>query len=357
VFLGQSGRFAFGVAVERTAPSTMTASLTIRGLDKRFPGGVAGLQAFGLDVVPGEVVAVLGQAAAGKTTLLRLIAGLEQPTAGIIRIDGEDMARRPAGRRPVSLVFQTQALFPHLTAAANVGYGTGRRGLLGRRDPEADEVARGALALVGLEGMADRRPGDLDDAQRRRLALARALARRPRILLLDNPLAGLVGHDQAELLGLIVAVQRATGLTVLVATDDPDAALAIADRAVVLDAGRTRQVGTPADLMERPADRHVARYVARFNLLDAGALGIHGRDTTVGIAPDRVRAMPHQPAPPAIGLAVRARRPVYRAGVRHLLAETLEGAPFLLACPDPCPREGDVLWAAWDESDMVRLRG
>jgi ABC-type Fe3+/spermidine/putrescine transport system ATPase subunit len=339
----------------------MTASLSLRGLAKRYPGGAVGLEPLSLDVAASELLVVLGQAAAGKTTLLRLIAGLETPSAGLVRIDGEDVTGRRAGRRPVNLVFQGQALFPHLTAAENVGYGLGR----GRRDPEAVELVRGALALVGLEAAARMRPDALDDASRRLLAFARALARRPRVLLLDNPLAGLVGREHAELLARILAVQRATGLTVLFATDDPDATLAAGDRAVVLDAGRMHQAGTPADLRERPATRHVARYVARLNVfagrrLAGGGYAIGddapGEAVTLGIAPDRLRPRPSAPAPPSPALAVRALRPVFQGGVRRLLAETLDGMPLVVAAPDSLPREGDVLWVTWTTEDIVPLR-
>ncbi len=346
----------------------MTASLTLRGLGKRYPGDIVGLADATLDVAAGELFVVLGQASAGKTTLLRLIAGLETPTAGTIRIGGDDMAGRPAGRRPVSLVFQGQALFPHMSAAGNVGYGLGRRR---RNEPEVQELVRGALVLVGLGRHAARYPADLDDSERRLLAFARALARRPRVLLLDNPLAGLVGAGLAELLARFVAIQRATGLTVLLATDDPDAALGAADRAAVLDGGRFSQVGTPEDLRRRPRSRLIARYVGRLNLLEGtiagdGAValpgigtvatalpGRRGEPATIGIAPEHVALVPAQPPPPTF--ALRARRPIFQGGARRLLLETLDGEPFIASCPDPAPREGDILWATWRAEDVVAI--
>ena len=246
-------------------------------------------------------------------------------------------------------MFQNQALFPHLTAAENVAYGLGRK-----TDSETRGLVRGALALVGLDGAAIQRPEVLGDAERRLLAFARALARRPRVLLLDNPLAGLVGPAHDTLLARFVAIQRATGLTMVLATDDPDTSLAAADRALVLDAGHVHQIGGPEDLRLRPASRHVARYVGRLNLLEGVVAGLsevevpdlgrlicaiagqRGNPVVLGIAPSRVVLSDR--LPPRAALALRARRPIFQGGARRLLLETGDGRPFVAPSAPIRPR-------------------
>ncbi len=252
-------------------------ALSVEGVEKRF-GGTAVLDGLSLSIAGGSFVALLGASGSGKTTLLRLIAGFEAPDGGRIRLDGADLDGIPPYQRPVNLVFQSYALFPHMSVADNIGYGLRREGMA------ADEVRRrvgDALAMVRLDGFGDRKPRQLSGGQAQRVALARALAKRPKLLLLDEPMAaldrGLREHTRNELKRL----HRELGTTFVLVTHDQEEALALADRVALLDRGRLAQDGTPEDLYERPASLAVARFVGRINLIegrtsDGGTVEIPG---------------------------------------------------------------------------------
>ncbi|NEU14171.1 ABC transporter ATP-binding protein [Methylobacterium sp. BTF04] len=215
-----------------------------------------------LDLAAGEFFCLLGPSGCGKSTLLRLIAGFEAPTSGTLHLAGEDMAARPPHRRPVNMMFQSYALFPHMDVAANVGYGLkglGRAGIAAR----VDELLR----LVRLDGFGRRRPDTLSGGQRQRVALARALAREPKILLLDEPLGALDRTLRDETQGELRALQKRLGTTFIVVTHDPGEAMALADRIGVMDRGRLVQVGDAATLYERPATRFVAGLLGDVNLI------------------------------------------------------------------------------------------
>ncbi len=245
--------------------------LRLRGVAKRF-GSHAALAGIDLDIAAGEVFVLLGGSGSGKTTLLRCIAGFERPDAGAILLDGADLAALPPYRRPVNTVFQSYALFPHLTVAANVAFGLRQDAM--RRMERTTRVAE-MPELVRLTGFEGRYPGQLSGGQRQRVALARALARRPRLLLLDEPLSaldrGLREQTRAELL----AVQRRLGTTFILVTHDQDEALGMASRIGILRDGRLVQVGTPEALYDRPASRYVAEFLGAANVLPAQAAG-HG---------------------------------------------------------------------------------
>ena len=252
-------------------------ALSVEGVEKRF-GGTAVLDGLSLSIAGGSFVALLGASGSGKTTLLRLIAGFEAPDGGRILLDGADLDGIPPYQRPVNLVFQSYALFPHMSVADNIGYGLRREGMA------ADEVRRrvgDALAMVRLDGFGDRKPRQLSGGQAQRVALARALAKRPKLLLLDEPMAaldrGLREHTRNELKRL----HRELGTTFVLVTHDQEEALALADRVALLDRGRLAQDGTPEDLYERPASLAVARFVGRINLIegrtsDGGTVEIPG---------------------------------------------------------------------------------
>ena len=232
---------------------------------RRSFGGVAAVDGVSLAVRRGEIFSLLGPSGCGKTTLLRLIAGLDAPTSGTIRIHGEDMTRVPAHRRPVNLVFQHYALFPHLSVAENVGFGLRYKGL-----PKSAHAARVAetLALVRLDGMEKRFPGQLSGGQRQRVALARALVLKPEVLLLDEPLAALDPSLRKEVQGELKVLQRQLGITFLFVTHDQDEALALSDRLAVMSRGRVEQVGTPKDVFERPETELVARFTGAVNVFE-----------------------------------------------------------------------------------------
>lgn len=279
--------------------------LAVERLVKRF-GPIAALAGVDLDVAAGEIFVLLGGSGSGKTTLLRCIAGFERPDGGRILLDGDDLGGLPAHRRPVNTMFQSYALFPHMSVAANIAFGL-RQQRLGSREIEAR--VREMLELVQLEGFGARRPDALSGGQKQRVALARALARRPRLLLLDEPLSaldrGLREQTRAELVG----VQRRLGATFILVTHDQEEAMSMASRIGVMREGRIEQVGLPADIYERPASRFVAEFVGAANVLPARVCATGTDATLVEIAGlGRVRVA--QSRPDAAFLAIRPERVV-----------------------------------------------
>jgi putrescine transport system ATP-binding protein len=236
----------------------------IRDLSKQF-GGVTAVDRVSLDIHQGELFAILGSSGCGKTTLLRMLAGFEQPTSGQILIDGVDMTDVPPYERPVNLMFQSYALFPHMTVEQNVAYGLKKEGAAAAHIRE--RVAE-MLALVKLEPLAGRKPDKLSGGEKQRVALARALVKRPKLLLLDEPLAALDRklreHTQFELANL----QYQLGTTFVVVTHDQDEAMTLASRIAVMAEGRIAQVGTPGEVYEYPASRYVASFVGNINLIE-----------------------------------------------------------------------------------------
>jgi ABC-type Fe3+/spermidine/putrescine transport system ATPase subunit len=262
---------------------------------KRF-GTLAVLEGCTLDVAEGEIVTLLGPSGCGKTTLLRCIAGFWAPDAGQILIDGHDTLRMPVNRRPVGVVFQSYALFPHLTVAENIGYGLRMRGL-----PRADIARRvgRALETVSLAGLAERYPAQLSGGQQQRVAIARVLVLEPRVLLLDEPFnaldAKLRGTMQVELRQLI----KRLGMTAIFVTHDQEEALTMSDRIAVMRAGRIEQVAPPEEIFDRPATAYVADFIGTSNFWDAtaggGAVTLPDgqRVATDREGPVRVMARPH----------------------------------------------------------------
>jgi putative spermidine/putrescine transport system ATP-binding protein len=248
------------------------ARLQLNGLTKTY-GDFHAVAGVDLDIRQGELVVLLGPSGCGKTTTLRMIAGFIAPTAGEIRLGGKDITRRPPWKRNTGLVFQSYALFPHLSVADNVAFGLRMRKL-----PQAAIVAKlsEALRLVRLEGLADRLPRELSGGQQQRVALARALVIEPDILLLDEPLSNLDAKLRHEVRVEIRELQKKLGLTTVMVTHDQEEALTMADRLVVMSHGRVQQVGSQRDLYERPANAFVAGFVGRTNFL-------HGRVEAPGL--------------------------------------------------------------------------
>ena len=237
--------------------------LSIEAVSKRFAAYQA-LDRVNLAVEAGEFIALLGPSGCGKTTLLRCIAGFLKPDDGHIRIDGDDITRMPPYRRPLNTVFQSYALFPHMSVADNVAYGPRRAGA---GKAEAQARALEALALVGLDDMGPRLPRALSGGQQQRVALARAIVNRPKLLLLDEPLSALDLKLRRRMQIELKHIQEKLGIAFIFVTHDQEEAMAMADRIVVMNAGRIEQVGTPADIYRAPATRFVAEFVGEPNLL------------------------------------------------------------------------------------------
>jgi putrescine transport system ATP-binding protein len=272
--------------------------VTFHRVTKRF-GDFAAIDDLTLHIFEREFFALLGPSGCGKTTLLRLLAGFEAPDAGRVLLGGEDLAGVPPYRRPVNMMFQSYALFPHLTVAGNVAFG-----LKQDRLPKGEIAARvdEMLALVQLEGFAHRKPHQLSGGQRQRVALARSLAKRPKVLLLDEPLAALDRKLREETRFELKDLQARLQTTFVIVTHDQDEAMTVADRIAVMDRGRLAQVGTPAEIYEQPNSRWVASFVGNVNLIEARVSAVYPSFMTAERAGLRLRV--HQPVAVAPGETV-----------------------------------------------------
>ncbi|MBK8373637.1 ABC transporter ATP-binding protein [Sphingorhabdus sp.] len=282
--------------------------IQIRNVTKRF-GKVAAVDNVSLDIMAGEFFVLLGPSGCGKTTLLRMIAGFEVPTEGQILIDGQDMSRVPPNKRPVNMVFQSYAVFPHMSVADNVAYGLKIAGV-GRG--EREDRVKEALDLVKLGGFESRMPDQMSGGQRQRVALARSLVMRPKVLLLDEPLSALDAKLRAQMQFELSDLQDEVGITFITVTHDQDEALSMASRIAVINKGEVSQLATPSDLYEFPANRFVADFVGSVNIfegkliidepdkaavdcpglgkvyLNHGVTGPHGADVWVALRPEKM---------------------------------------------------------------------
>jgi putrescine transport system ATP-binding protein len=249
----------------------------IEGLSKRF-GDFVAVDGVELAIYKGELFSILGASGCGKTTLLRMLAGLETPSAGRIVIDGVDVTDVPPYERPANIMFQSYALFPHMSVAENVAYGLKKEGV---PKGEIRERVAEMLELVQLSRQADSKPDQISGGQSQRVALARALIKRPKVLLLDEPLAALDKklreHTQFEL----VNVQDRLGVTFIVVTHDQEEAMTLSTRVAVMNHGRFEQIGTPGEVYEHPCNRFVADFVGKINLLDGSVEAVAGGEALV----------------------------------------------------------------------------
>jgi putative spermidine/putrescine transport system ATP-binding protein len=263
----------------------LTPAVRLDGVRKLY-GEVVAVSGVDLDIARGEFFSMLGPSGSGKTTTLRMIAGFELPTEGRVILDGADVSRLPPWERDVNTVFQDYALFPHMNVGDNVGYG-----LMIRKVPRDERRRRveDALRMVRLEGYGTRKPGQLSGGQRQRVALARALVNRPRVLLLDEPLGALDLKLRQEMQLELKSIQRETGITFIYVTHDQDEALAMSDRIAIFSRGRIEQVGTPADVYERPTTAFVAGFVGISNVLEGQvAQELSGGPGTFTVRPEKI---------------------------------------------------------------------
>ncbi len=346
-------------------------TLQLQGLTRRY-GPNTVVDGVDLDVQQGELVALLGPSGCGKTTTLRMVAGFVEPSAGRVLIAGQDVSHAPPHARDTGMVFQSYALFPHMTVAQNIGFGLEMRAV-GRA--ERDTRITEAMRLVRLEGLADRLPRQLSGGQQQRVALARALVVNPAVFLLDEPLSNLDAKLRAEVRVEIRTLQQRLGLTTLFVTHDQEEALTMADRLVVMEKGRVRQVGTAEELYERPADLFVANFIGRVNVLRGrvtapGAFTLADGTTlpcpqsaTPGfqgalcLRPERLRFLPWQSA----GTPARLERTVYLGGLTEYHF-TLAGTPLMALRETPPAGDrlrqlapGDSVTLDWQGEDARLL--
>ena len=253
--------------------------IQLSGLDK-FYGNFQALSQINLDIKTGEFFSLLGPSGCGKTTLLRAIAGFEVISAGSLHIDGISMEDVPANKRPTNMVFQSYAIFPHMSVSENVAYG-----LKARRLPktEIEKRVAEAISMVGLDGFGDRASHALSGGQRQRVALARALVLKPRVLLLDEPLSALDKKLREQMQSELRQLQRAVGITFVLVTHDQEEALTMSDRIAVMFDGEIDQVASPQELYGKPVNRRVANFIGQMNFLDAKVLGVNGDKVLVDV--------------------------------------------------------------------------
>lgn len=316
------------------APERHKPVVRLRGIVKRF-GGVKAVAGVDLDVYRGEIFCLLGGSGCGKTTLLRMLAGLEIPDSGSIEIDGDDVTVLPPYERPVNMMFQSYALFPHMSVAANVAFGLKRDGVRGQ---ELEMRVSDALAQLELTDFANRRPHQLSGGQRQRVALARAIVKRPKLLLLDEPLGALDKRLRENAQYQLMKLADDTGITMIVVTHDQEEAMVLSTRSAVMDKGLVRQVGTPTELYEKPGSRFVAAFLGNITLFDGtvatirddiAELKVDGLDTplfaaagslatgargAIAVRPEKVRIGHPGTAP---------------AGQRNRLSGSVEGLAYL----------------------------
>ncbi|HEY7643325.1 MAG TPA: polyamine ABC transporter ATP-binding protein [Steroidobacteraceae bacterium] len=354
--------------------------IRIEGITKKF-GEFAAVDNVSLDIYRGEIFCLLGGSGCGKTTLLRMLAGFEVPTSGRIAIDGVDMGGVPPYDRPVNMMFQSYALFPHMTVEQNVGFGLRQEGL---PRPEIEQRVAEMLGIVKLQGFEKRKPHQLSGGQRQRVALARSLVKRPKVLLLDEPLGALDKklreHTQFEL----VNIQERLGVTFIVVTHDQEEAMTLASRIGVMNRGRIVQVGTPRDIYEFPNTRFVAEFIGNVNMFEGRILDDEPDHVTIestelggrlyighgvssapdaivwaAVRPEKMMLTREQPSSPYNRAAGVIKEIAYMGDLSVYLVQLDSGKTVRVTHPNTLRHAQDSLtwdqrtWVSWDESSCV----
>ena len=359
------------------APTT----LQIRDVVKDFGGGSIAVNHVTLDIQKGEIFALLGSSGCGKTTLLRMLAGFETPTSGQILLDGLDLAGLPPYLRPINMMFQSYALFPHLTVWDNVAFGLRREGM--PREAIAQRV-EAMLKLVQLQKYGKRKPHQLSGGQQQRVALARSLAKRPQLMLLDEPLGALDKKLREETQVELVNIIHEVGVTCVMVTHDQEEAMTMATRIAVMSEGKILQVGAPAEIYETPATRFVADFIGNVNLMDGkvvvdepdrveidcgycrhlvghGITGTIGMAVSVALRPEKIQLRLQKPEGEVNQVKGTVRDRSYFGSFTVYNLE-LEGGGRLKVSESnverhraDAPGEGQVAWATWPDTAQVVL--
>jgi spermidine/putrescine ABC transporter ATP-binding subunit len=352
--------------------------IKISHISKDF-GAVNAVDDVSFEIMPNEFFALLGPSGCGKTTLLRLIAGLESPTHGTISIDGENMDAIPANRRPVNMVFQSYAVFPHMTVYNNVAYGL-KVAKICQSDIRQRVIE--AIDSVQMGEYVNRRPDELSGGQRQRVALARALVKRPKVLLLDEPLSALDAKLRKAMQLELMQLQRKVGITFIIVTHDQDEALSMADRIAVMDRGVVRQIATPNVIYESPTTRFVADFIGKVNLIDAHVIArnkgkllvdvkglgtmeiFHKNNTpdsvTIALRPEKIVASKRKPqTKDRISTKGRVHEQVYYGNISHLYVNTEAGLRLLINIQNASRSTVDLfgidddIWLSFYPSDAI----
>jgi spermidine/putrescine ABC transporter ATP-binding subunit len=341
------------------------AVVSIRNVSKRF-GDVTAVDNVSLDIQRNEFFALLGPSGCGKTTLLRMLAGLERLTAGEIVIDGENMVATPPNKRPVNMVFQSYAVFPHMSVEQNVAYGLK---VGGTPSAEIGPRVTEALEMVRMGPLRSRMPDQLSGGQRQRVALARALVKRPKVLLLDEPLSALDAKLREQMQLELTRLQETVGITFVIVTHDQDEALSMASRIAVMDHGRVCQIASPQELYERPATRFVADFIGKVNLIDGEGLGemalpaeapVSGR-VAVAVRPEKLKLSAAEPTDPRlIKSPGRVRDVAYYGDTSNVFVETPAARELSVNVQNErrsptVYRRGDQVWVSWSPEDTLIL--
>lgn len=353
--------------------------IEISNVSKQF-GNVSAVVDNSLTIREGEFFALLGPSGCGKTTLLRMLAGLEVPTSGKILIDGENMEGVPPNHRPINMVFQSYAVFPHMTVFNNVGYGLKVTGM-----PTAqlrDEVMA-ALEQVQLGDYHDRMPDQLSGGQKQRVALARALVKKPKVLLLDEPLSALDAKLREAMQLELVKLQHSVGITFVIVTHDQDEALSMADRIAVINQGRIEQIAEPRTIYEYPANRFVADFIGKMNVFDArateqdGAINIEAAGigcfavprreeiqfkhiNAVAVRPEKTRLSSARPGASLFSTRARIVNIAYHGKETVIFVEISKGIELSCTVQNTSrtqrlPELGDACWVGWNAEDVLLL--